>query len=254
MKKTFFLFILVVIFIIPLHSQDINVGEATILSVRKKEWDIYASLHTNGLGIGTRIGNQHNIKYKSSLDVELTYYKHIKEQRARTNYMINNAENKSFIYGKLNYFIQSRLGYGFTRIINTKPYWGGVSTGYFLYSGASIGIAIPIYLQIIHIENAGYNIKTERYDPDKHDLSNIYSRSSFTSGISKTKIHPGLYFKTGFTFDFSSEDSNIMALDFGINTDIYFPPVKIMAATNDKYFFITGFIIFHIGKRLTNYE
>ena len=65
MKKTFFLFVLTIIFIAPTYSQDINVGDAEILSVRKKEWDIYASMHTNGLGIGARIGKQHNI-YKSN--------------------------------------------------------------------------------------------------------------------------------------------------------------------------------------------
>ncbi|HOF15324.1 MAG TPA: hypothetical protein PLF32_00340 [Bacteroidales bacterium] len=254
MKKTFFLFVLTIIFIAPTYSQDINVGDAEILSVRKKEWDIYASMHTNGLGIGARIGKQHNIHYKSGIDIELTYYKHIKEQRARINYMIYDLENKSFVYGKLNYFIQPRVGYGFTRIINTKPYWGGISTGYFLYGGVSIGIAVPIYLQIIYIENSDYTIKTERYNPEIHDLSNIYSSASFTKGLAKTKIHPGLYLKTGFSFDFSSEDSHIMALDFGLNTDIYFPAVKLMASSNDKYFFITGFIAFHFGKRLTNYE
>lgn len=36
MKKTFFLFVLTIIFIAPTYSQDINVGDAEILSVRKK--------------------------------------------------------------------------------------------------------------------------------------------------------------------------------------------------------------------------
>jgi hypothetical protein len=68
------------------------------------------------------------------------------------------------------------------------------------------------------------------------------------------KIHPGLYLKTGFTFDFSAEDATIMALDFGLALDAYYPPVEKMAHTPKQYLLVTGFITFHLGKRLTNYE
>ncbi|NLJ82993.1 MAG: hypothetical protein GX330_07710 [Bacteroidales bacterium] len=254
MKKVFF-FIFIFFNLFYTFAQDIDIGEVEILSVRKKEWDVFASIHTNGLGMGVHVGKQKSIHYKSGFEIELSYYKHLKEQRAKTTYSIENYNNKSFIYGKLNHFLPLYIGYGFTRIINQKPYWGGINTGYFLYGGASVGFSVPIYLDIIRIiDNSRYELKTERYDPNLHSLSNIYSGTSFFKGISKTKIHPGLYIKTGFSFDFSAEDAKIMALDFGVIVDSYFPPVNTMAFTKDKYFFIKGFIAFHLGRKLTNYE
>lgn len=256
MKKTFFLILILIAFFIPLNAQDIGVGEAEILSVRKKEWDIYGTLHTNGLGIGGRIGQQQSIHRKSGFDFEFTYYCYLKEQRGKTSYTLEGLENKSFIYGKMNNFFQTRIGYGFTHIINTKPYWGGINTGYFLYGGASIGISVPVYLYILNYisTDASYSINAEKYDPDKHNLSNIYGRAPFAQGISDLKIHPGVYVKTGFTFDFSSDDAKILALDFGLGVDAYYLPVQKMAYTDKQYVFITGFLTIHVGERLTNYK
>lgn len=255
MKKTFFFTLIFFAFFFPINAQDIDVGDPEVILLRKKEWDIYGTIHTNGLGLGGRVGKQNSIHNKSGFDFEITYYRHLKEQRGKTSYQIGNIENKGFVYGKLNNFFQARIGYGFTHIINTKPYWGGMSTGYFLYGGASIGFSIPVYLQIIkYLEGNTYDIAIERYDPNLHNLSNIYTKAPFTEGLSSMKIHPGLYLKTGFSFDFSAEDSNVMALDFGLGLDAYYPPVEKMAFVNKQYVLITGFITFHLGKKLTNYE
>ena len=62
MMKTFLGILILCVSIISVSAQDIGTGEVDILSVRKKEWDIYGTLHTNGLGIGTRIGKQHSIR------------------------------------------------------------------------------------------------------------------------------------------------------------------------------------------------
>ncbi len=255
MKKTFLLLVFFYACYIPINAQDIGVGDPDILSVRKKEWDVYATIHTNGFGLGARIGKQNTIHLRSGMDMEFTYFQDLKEQRGKTSYTVSDNENKSFVFGKLNNFFQLRVGYGLTRIINTKPYWEGMSTGYFLYGGASLGFSVPVYLKIIRIiDTAHYEIVSERYDPSIHDLSNIYGGASFSEGLSKITLHPGIYMKTGFSFDFSSDDANILALDFGVALDAYYPPVKIMAFTADKYLFITGFLTFHFGKRLTNYE
>ena len=33
-------------------AQDIAIGEPDMLMVRKRQWNIYGTLHTNGIGIG----------------------------------------------------------------------------------------------------------------------------------------------------------------------------------------------------------
>jgi len=228
------------------YSQEIDVGAPEILAVRTRQWDVYATLHTNGLGIGFRIGREPSIHLRRGFDFEYTYYRHFKERRARLE------NGKTFRYGKLNYFGDIRAGYGVTRVINKKPYWGGVEVGYFFYGGLSLGISVPVYLKVYTGPRIGE--VSERYDPEKHSLGNIVSRDSFWKGVKKIQIHPGLYAKTGMSFDFAKKDALVVKLDFGVAADVYYLPVEKMAFAPKQYILLTGFITLHLGKRLTDYE
>jgi len=244
MRKLFFT-IISVLFLSgsSTYSQEIGVGDPKILSIRTKQWDVYGTLHTNGVGIGFRIGREPSIHLRRGLDFEYTYYRHFKERRTRLDY------NQVIVYGKLNYFGQIRGGYGVTRVVNKKPYWGGVEVGYFFYGGISLGISVPVYVKVYTIDD----ILSERYDPSKHKLGNI-ARDSFIKGIKNTKIHPGIYAKTGMSFDFAKNDARVVKLDFGVAVDAYYPPVEKIAFAPKQYILLTGFITIHLGKRLTDYE
>lgn len=226
-----------------LFAQEIDVGEPEMLSVRSRQWDVYGTIHTNGFGFGSQFGKQHSIHLCSGFDVEYTYYRHFKEQRYR-------EEQRIIVYGKLNYFGMLRGGYGFTHILNTKPYWGGVEVGYFLYGGLSLGFSVPVYVKLR--DDGGTD--PQRYDPQIHQLGNIASRASFWNGFKEIKPHPGLYLKTGMSFDFAGNDADIRKLDIGIASDIYLIPVEKMAFVSKQYVLFTGYLTIHFGKRLTNYE
>ena len=227
------------------YSQEIGLGDPEMLVVRKRQWDVYGTLHTNGLGIGFRLSNSPTIRFIRGFDFEYTYYRHFKERRSRINY------SNVLVYGKLNYFGQLRAGYGFTRVINTKPYWGGVEVGYFFYGGFSLGISVPVYVKIEE-EN---KIVPQRYDPEKHTHSMLYhGKDSFFKGIKNTKFHPGIYVKTGMSFDFAKDDAMILKLDFGAAVDAYYPAVEKMAFANKQYVLLTGYVTFHIGKKRATYE
>ncbi|MDR1458835.1 MAG: hypothetical protein LBI60_01280 [Bacteroidales bacterium] len=228
----------------PLYCQEIGTGDPETLVVRNRQWDIYATLHTNGIGIGFRIGKEPSIRIRRGFDVEYTYYRHFKERRKRVDY------SNIIVYGKLNYFGQLRGGYGLTRVLNGKPYWGGVEVGYFFYGGVSLGFSVPVYLKIY----TGEAYVSERYDPEKHNLGNILSKDSFGKGVKSIKIHPGLYVKTGMSFDFSKNDALVVKLDFGVAADAYFLPVEKLALSPKQYFLFTGFVTIHLGKRLAIYD
>lgn len=225
------------------YSQEIGVGDPEMLVVRQRQWDIYGTLHTNGVGIGFRVGKEPSIHIRRGFDFEYTYYRHFKERRQRmTDY------RQVVVYGKLNYFAQVRGGYGLTRVLNSKPYWGGVEVGYFFYGGVSLGFSVPVYVQVY--ENN--NIVSIRYDPDKHTV--IIQQMPIWQGFKNIKIHPGIYAKTGMSFDFAKNDARVLKLDFGLAVDAYYPPVEKIAFAPKQYFLLTGFVCFHFGKRLTNYE
>jgi len=226
------------------YSQEIGVGDPEMLVVRTRQWDVYGTLHTNGVGVGFRIGKEPNIHIRKGFDVEYTYYRHFKERRQRLS-----DYSQVLVYGKLNYFGQLRGGYGVTRVLNKKPYWGGVEVGYFFYGGLSLGFSIPVYVEVTE----GADKATRRYDPEIHSTGNIQRQEPMWKGFKDIKIHPGIYAKTGMSFDFSQNDARILKLDFGLAADVFFPPVEKVAYSPKQYMLLTGSICIHFGKRLTDY-
>ena len=245
MRKLFFS-VISVLFLsgFSAYSQEIDVGNPQILAVRTRQWDIYGTLHTNGVGVGFRIGREPTIHLRRGFDFEYTYYRHFKERRTRLDY------SQIIVYGKLNYFGEVRGGYGVTRVLNGKPYWGGVEVGYFFYGGVSLGFSVPVYLKVYN----GIDQASERYDPQKHFPGNILHKDSFWKGVKSTRIHPGIYAKTGMSFDFAKNDALVVKLDFGLAVDAYYPPVEKIAFAPKQYILLTGFVTVHLGKRLTDYE
>jgi hypothetical protein len=209
-------------------------------------------MHTNGFGFGGQFGKEHSIHLRSGFDVEYTYYRHFKEQRQR--YENNLYKQEVLVYGKLNYFGMLRGGYGFTRILNAKPYWGGVEVGYFLYGGVSLGFSVPVYLKVLKMENGQVETFSERYDPQVHQMGNIVGKDAFKKGLKEIKPHPGIYLKTGLSFDFAGSDANIVKLDIGVASDIYLFPVEKMAFSPKQYVLLTGYLTFHLGRKKTDYE
>ena len=244
MRKCYGIILVLFLVCVSAFSQEIDIGDPEKLVVRTRQWDIYGTLHTNGVGIGFRIGKEPSIHIRRGFDFEYTYYRHFKERRQRINY------SQVLVYGKLSYFGQLRGGYGVTRVLNGKPYWGGVEVGYFFYGGVTLGISVPVFVEVYE----GIERVSRRYDPEVHSTGNITRQEPIWKGLKNTKVHPGIYAKTGMSFDFAKNDALILKLDFGLAADAYFPPVEKIAHSPKQYVLLTGFICFHFGKRLTNYE
>jgi hypothetical protein len=85
-------------------------------------------------------------------------------------------------------------------------------------------------------------------------MGNIERQEPFRKGFKSIRVHPGIYAKTGMSFDFAKNDAFIMKLDFGIASDIFYPPIEKIAFSPKQYVLLTGFVCVHFGKRLTNYE
>lgn len=205
-------------------------------------------IHTSGFGLGYRSG-KHITGYKKRMfEIELTGMKHPKEIRTVNPYFEN---SKSYIYGKENSFLLVRAGIGKQKIINSKPYWGGVELRYFYYGGLSLGLLKPVYLYILHETSTPYqyNLSIEKYDPDKHFAENIFGRASYFQGFNKLKPMPGLYFKTGVNFEYGAYDESIKAIEAGVALDVYSKSVPIMAFVKNRNYFVSLYLSFHFGSR-----
>jgi hypothetical protein len=244
-----------------LKAQDAAEADTVDLGfIMRKEKSMNVMLHTLGYGFGARFGN--NKTYYKNRMFEFDLLEMRAPNQAR-RYNENFANPRSYVYGKLNSLYIVRAGIGRQVLMNRKPYWGGVEVRGFYYGGLDLGIAKPTFLYIAYysvIDNQLVvdHISLERYNPDTHfpyigvntnNLSDIYGRGPILSGFSSIKIYPGLYVKGGFNFEFSAQNDKIKAVEAGVAVDVFPMPVPIMAFSKTNYYFLTGYLSFHFGKR-----
>ena len=249
MKKACLLFWIALFICGRLVAQD--VGDPEIQKVIAKEWSINFNLNTSGFGFGFQHGRTPNHWDKHFWEIDFNYNKHHKAVRAVNPYY---AGATGYAYGKLCDLFFLSGGYGYQRILNQKPYWGGVKVRYTLSGGFTLGMAMPVYVYVIYYNTTSINKVSERYDPDVHSINDIVGRGPWFQGFLETKLHPGFYVKTGFNFDFSKKEETMHALEVGARFDMVFPFVKQMAFNRAKPFFLVAYLSYNFGKRKGIYE
>jgi hypothetical protein len=251
-----------IVFPTILKAQDAAEADTVDLGILlRKEKSGNIMLHTLGYGFGFRFGTNKTYYKNRMFEFDLLEMKAPNQAR---RYNENFPNPRSYVYGKLNNLVILRAGIGRQILVNRKPYWGGVEVRGFYYGGLDIGFAKPSYLYIAYysvdnnLQLIVDHISLERYDPDKHfpyigvnptTLSDIYGRGPILSGFEKIKIYPGLYAKGGLNFEFSSQNDRIQAIEVGVAVDVFPKPVPVMAFIDPNYYFLTGYLSFHFGKR-----
>ena len=231
-------------------AQKIDLGEPENQSIQTKAAQAFISFRSNGTGMGFQREKIISPHLNKGWRFEGGYSRQSKERKIHSSY---GDAQKGFVYGKLNHVWHLRADYGFTRIINTKPYWGGISTAYYLYGGFVTGFTWPVYLKTWYMdENNQFQIVSEAYDPQRHSLANIYDGDAILKGFSEMKIHPGLHLQSGLYFDFGNKDKYIMALSFGLSGELYMIPIEYMAGQKPDYYLLNIYLNLHIGKRFSH--
>lgn len=183
------------------------------------------------------------------LNFELLTMKSPKQVKIINPYYNN---SKRYVYGKLNDVFILRGGYGIKKLLNQKPYWGGIELRWLIEGGASIAFQKPYYYFVINIEqglNGNLVIETKRYDEATTSTDDIYGRAPFTKGLGEVSLRPGLYFKSGLNFEFGYVKTQIKAAEVGAAIEFYPQGVSIMADNRNQNFFLTFYISFGFGKR-----
>ncbi len=253
-EKILFLFLLMSISFSSLAQFDTEVNdtiENKILYTKQKTYGIV--LHSLGLGINYRTGKRISIFKTRMLEFELVSMKSYNQVKMINSYVIN---PKRFIYGKINEPFFLRAGFVWKKLLNRKPYWGGVEVRFIYGGGLSLALAKPYYIYIMIIDPNTFEITSvvpEIYDPDKHSTTFIYGRAPFSKGINEITIHPGLFLKTGLNFEYGSQSTKIKSLEIGAAIDILPGGLTIMYNNSNQIFFPTFYITFSLGKRFNQY-
>jgi len=214
----------------------------------RNEMSIGGIVHSNGFGANFRRGQHVTGTRKRVLEIELVNYRHPKEVKT-VNPAFDNA--KGFYYGKLNSLLILRPGIGYQNVIFSKPEKSGVEIRYVTFIGGSIGLAKPVYLQILKrtpIDNY-YDLATEKYDPALHFPDNIYGRAPYFKGFDEMKIYPGGYAKFGLTFEYGAFDDAVKAIETGVCVDLYPKVVPLMATQRNQQVFVSLYLHFLYGRK-----
>lgn len=216
--------------------------------IYRKELSGGVIIHSAGWGAGLRKSKNKNAFEKSFWEVDIVSMKQLKEIRTTNPWYVN---AKSFVYGKINDVVISRVGFGGQRQLSRKPYWGGVEVLFNYSGGASVGLAKPVYLFVLEYTNLSqleYDLVVRKYDPYEH-YDNIYGRAAFIEGLDEIKAYPGIYGKAGFNFEFGQYSKSIKSLEVGASFDLFPVAIPIMAFNDPVNVFSSFYISLYFGRR-----
>lgn len=121
----------------------------------------------------------------------------------------------------------------------------GVTTG-----GISLGLERPYYVQV---EDNTQQTRYVKYDsPDSLlflDRNAIIGGAGLSKGWNEMKVAPGLHAKTALRFDYNRFNTNISAIEAGVNAEFYFRKIEQMAHNPGNRFFVNAYISLLFGKR-----
>lgn len=212
----------------------------------KKEYTLGAAIHVQGVGANFRRGGNKTFFTTRFFEIEVVSLKHPKQIRVINPYYYN---ARSYVYGKLNHVYILRVGYGYKKLLNRKPYWGGIELRALYMGGLSVAFAKPVYLYFFD-ETYSY-LKEEKYNPDNyyHSAEYIYGRASYLQGMGEIKVYPGIYAKVGLNFEFGQLNTKINALEVGGIFEVFPIAIPIMAYNPAQRFILTFYLNYSFGKR-----
>ena len=201
--------------------------------------------HSAGFGIGYKFNRHLSYKVKRFYQIEIQNLKHPKQEKIKN---IVDDNSRGFFYGKTNHLINTRWGIGRQNAFALKEIKKGVQVAFIYSAGLNIGLLKPIYLQVSD-PNQGNAIVVERYDPNKHNFSNIYGGASFFYGVSEMQFVPGAFGKFGLNFEYSPYDEKLRSLETGVAFDIFYKEVPMMYNTYNNQYWITFYVMYEFGKK-----
>lgn len=212
----------------------------------RNEQSVGLLFNSTGWGLSLRYGKRINYLNKRLYEVDFSNIKHPKEIKTTNPYFPN---NRGFVFGKLNLFMNLRAGMGHQREVFKKIDRGGIAVRYFASAGPSLGFYKPIYYEVLYLYFPGeYEIKIEKFSEAIHQSSDIYGRASFLKGFDEIKFVPGAYVKLGLNFEYSKTDQVIHALEVGVTFDTFTKKIPIMASEDNKQFFFALFVSYRFGR------
>lgn len=206
------------------------------------------NVHTYGVGLNVSYAKFKTYKKKILYSLDIVGMQHEKEYKIFGS-IDENA--KRYVFGKLNSFYIIRPGIGKRKMLFEKLRENGLQIAFNWSVGPSLGFTKPVYLEVLKIDQFGQVLgnSIERYDPESHNLYNIYGRGPWSRGLTELKFHPGGFAKIGLEFEYSNERDLIRAIEIGSVLDVYATRIPIMTNIDNPFIFPTIYLNFIFGAK-----
>lgn len=212
-----------------------------------------AKLNTDGWGVSYEFGRAKTPRRAMIYQVEFNDKRHRKESRNSKGTPIGQFVffGNPYVYGKENSFYQLKVSAGQQVMIGGKGNKNGVAVYGIAAGGISLGLQRPYYLEIDEFRNG--QTRYIKYDsPDSLLFVQdgvIVGSGGLTRGWNELKLAPGLSAKAALRFDYNRFNTNISAIEAGVNAEYYFRRVEQMLYNPGNRFFMNAYISLLFGKR-----
>lgn len=214
----------------------------------RNERSIGAALNSDGWSVIYRDLRQVKPSHRYFLELSVEGFKHPKEIKL-TNYYFQGTG--TYVFGKLNSTWTTGVGAGYQIEIFEKHDLGGVSVSWFGGAGATLLYAKPIYYDVIVLVGQDYyTVEQQKFDLTIHQPLDIMGKASFFMGFDEIKVYPGLYARSGFSFEYSKNDRVTHAIEVGASFHAFSDVIPIMASEDNQQFFPAIFVSYRIGMIL----
>jgi hypothetical protein len=201
---------------------------------------------TNGYGLFYELGRM-KTNYKTNIyRIDITEIKSQKEEKSSTSFFGN-----PYIFGKLNNFYQTTLGFGQQKILGQKGNKNGVAVTAVYNAGLAIGLLRPYYVEVK--DPLGSENRIIKYSVADSSLflgqGTIVGGGGIGKGWSELKIKPGAFVKVALRFDYGRFNEVVKGIELGISTEFYGEKIPIYFGQKDKQLFFQGYIALLFGQR-----
>ncbi len=191
--------------------------------------------------------------YALGLGFDLKHPKEVKKS-AESSLSSSSSGFSRYTFGKQNYAVSLRGGYGFKRYYSEKASKNGVAIALNMSGGPSLALMVPYYLEIgsskdQKVTATKYSVENEKNFLDPY---RIKGNSGFFKGIGETTVVPGAYGNVALHLDWGAFDEFVRAAEIGVQIDVYAKRLPIMVespSVQNRPFFFNLYLSLQLGKR-----
>ncbi|RZK23007.1 MAG: hypothetical protein EOO56_06585 [Hymenobacter sp.] len=199
--------------------------------------------------------------------LEGVFFKNPKEETVTNSYT-----GGSWTLYKTNYAFALRPSIGIQRILFRKAAESGVQVNALLSAGPSLGLLLPYYISYDRswANRSGSGgpsqndiIVDEQFNPgspSNHISDYIIDRAPFFSGISRTKVMPGVHLRGALSFEYGRYRDAVAGAEVGFLLEAYTqrlvtftPPTSVANPTDltllNKQFYPSVYLTLYLGHR-----